>query len=239
MTWLRSLIFNLAFWLTTAVYSIGGLPVLAASPPRVTAHGRQWARSVLGLLGAIAGLRHNVRGQPHAGPAIYASKHQSSWDTLIFQDLVPGTVFVVKRELLWLPFVGLFIWRSGHIAVDRRAGGQALKAMLRQADAIVAAGRSIVIFPEGTRTEPGSEAPYHPGVTALYKRLGLPVVPVALDSGLFWGRRQFVKQPGLITLEFLQPIPPGLDRAAFETRLRERIEAGSKRLLAEARARDS
>jgi 1-acyl-sn-glycerol-3-phosphate acyltransferase len=182
----------------------------------------------------MAGLRYRVRGQRLTSPAIYASKHQSAWDTMVFQILVLDAAFVLKRELLWLPLFGLYVWRGRHVAIDRAAGGQALRRMLKDGDRAQAEGRSIVIFPEGTRTAPGADAPYFPGVAALYKRLGIPVVPVALNSGLFWGRRSFIKRPGTITLEFLEPIPPGLDRATFEATLRERIEAGSKRLLAEA-----
>jgi 1-acyl-sn-glycerol-3-phosphate acyltransferase len=232
MIWLRSVIFNLLFYLVTAIFVTAGLPSLV-SQRWALAYGRAWVRASLALL-PIVGLRYRIKGTRLAEPAIYASKHQSAWDTMIFQVLVLDAAFVLKRELLWLPFFGLYVWRGRHVAIDRKAGGQALRRMLKDGDRALAEGRSIVIFPEGTRTAPGADAPYLPGVAALYKRLGIPVVPVALNSGLFWGRRSFLKRPGTMTLEYLEPIPPGLGRAQFETLLRERIEAGSKRLLAEA-----
>jgi 1-acyl-sn-glycerol-3-phosphate acyltransferase len=145
-------------------------------------------------------------------------------------------VFILKKELLAIPFFGWYARRAGMIGVDRKGGAAALKRMMADARAARDAGRPLVIFPEGTRTAPGAAARYQTGIAALYQMLNVPVVPVALNSGLFWARRAFVKQPGTITLEMLPPIAPGLPRDPFMRRLQDEIEGASKRLAAAARA---
>lgn len=232
---LRSLLFNAAFWLWTAVATFAALAVIWGPQRWTLALGRLWCAGTLRLLRALCGLGYEIRGVAPAGPVIVASKHQSAWDTLIFPVLLGDPAYVLKRELLWIPLLGLCFWKAGHIAVDRGGGGVALRRMIRDAKEAAAAGRPIVIYPEGTRTAPGTRRPYQPGVLALYAQLGLPVVPVALNSGLFWGRRSFEKRPGRILLEFLDPIPPGLHRKAFLAELERRIETASERLAAEAR----
>jgi 1-acyl-sn-glycerol-3-phosphate acyltransferase len=148
--------------------------------------------------------------------------------TLLFDD----AAIVLKRELVFIPIVGWAMARAGNITVARGDGARALRGLVRQAQARVRAGRSILIFPEGTRVAVGAEIPYQVGVAALYRQLGVPVVPVALNSGLFWGRRKFVKRPGVVTVEVLPPIPPGLGREAFMATLRERTESATARLVA-------
>lgn len=232
MTALRSLAFNLAFYLWTALVLILGLPVLLL-PYRATYwFGRNWVRASLWLLKRLVGLDHEIRGLEHKppGPAIYAAKHQSAWDTFIFALCLNLPAYVLKRELLFLPLFGLYLLKAGHIPVDRSAGASALKRMLAAAKRRRDQGRDILIFPEGTRVPVGSHRPYHPGVAALYGRLDLPVVPVALNSGLYWGRRSFNKKPGRIILEFLPPILPGLARKAFMAELGRRLEGASRRL---------
>jgi 1-acyl-sn-glycerol-3-phosphate acyltransferase len=142
---------------------------------------------------------------------------------------------VLKKELLAIPFWGWCAAKSGSIGVDRSAGASALKAMVRDVEDELARGTPIVIFPEGTRTEPGKRGTYHPGIAALYARTKAPVVPVALNSGVFWGRREFLKRPGTMILEFLPPLPAGLDRRTFMAELERRIEQASDKLVAEAR----
>jgi 1-acyl-sn-glycerol-3-phosphate acyltransferase len=161
-------------------------------------------------------------------------KHQSAWDTLILPVVLGDPAVVLKRELLLLPFYGWYARRAGSIAIDRKGGAAALRTMVAAARAAAAMGRPIVIFPEGTRTAPGERRPYHPGVAALYRSLGLPVVPVAVNSGLFWGRRAFMKRSGHITLAFLDPIPPGLPRRRLMQELEARIEAATAELEREA-----
>jgi 1-acyl-sn-glycerol-3-phosphate acyltransferase len=229
---LRSLLFNIGFYGWTALMVIAGIFLLPFSWQAMHAVGRLWARGTMALLRHLVGLDWRLEGGDNilAGPAIYASKHQSTWDTLIFALLLRNPAYVLKRELLWIPFFGQLLARSRPIGVNRSAGAAALRALLADAERAVAAGRPIVIFPEGTRTAPGESRPYHPGIAALYQRLGLPVVPVALDSGVYWGRRRFEKLPGRITIAVLPAIAPGLDRRAFMAALEQRIESRSRTL---------
>lgn len=238
MIWLRSLLFNVLFFAWTTVMNVVCVPALALPQPVVLGAARLWIRGVLLLLAGICGLRHEVRGAENlpAGPCIVAAKHQSAWDTLIFILLLDKPSYVFKRELLWLPLFGWYVARSGCIPIDRAGGPVALRRMVRAARRAVDQGRTIVIFPEGTRVAPGARRPYHPGTAALYAQLGVPVVPVAVNSGLYWGRRSFLKRPGRIALEFLRPIAPGLTRAVFTRELEHRIETASECLAAEAQA---
>src|SRR4029077_9834242 len=213
-----------------------GLPPLLAPRSWGMRFGRVWGRCVLALLKSIVGLDGEIRGQEHipSGPSIIAMKHQSAWDTLILPVILDDFAVVVKQELLFVPFYGWYAARAGSIAIDRRGGAGALRHMVRRAREAVAEGRPVVIFPEGTRTALGQRLTYQPGVAALYQALQLPVVPAAVNSGLFWGRRSFVKRPGRITLGFLEPIPPGLPRRQMMSELEARIEAGTAALEQEA-----
>jgi len=235
--WLRSLFFNVGWYVGTVIIAIVGLPILLLPRRFVIAWADFWIGFCLWWLRFTSGITHRVRGLENrpAGPVILACKHQSSWETLAFHRLFPNAATVLKRELIFIPVVGWAMARAGNIAVERGDGAKALRSLLRQARAAVAEGRSILIFPEGTRTPVGSQMPYHAGTAALYRQLGVPVVPVALNSGLFWGRRKFIKRPGLIEVEILSPIPPGLDRDTFMATLRERIEEATARLVDEAR----
>ena len=239
MSRLRALIFNLAFWLDTAIMGVLGLPFLLT--PRRTAmrFGRFWAQTVLALLKLIVGLDGEIRGRGNIPPGgcLIAMKHQSAWDTLIVPPLLGDPAVVIKRELRWVPFYGWYAARAGSIFIDREGGAGALRRMVAAAKRAIAAGRPVVIYPQGTRTAPGQpadEAPYQPGVAALYRELGVPLVPAAVNSGLYWGRRAFVKRPGRIVLEFLPPIPPGLPRRQVMAELESRIEAATAALENEA-----
>ena len=231
--WLRSLAFNVGWYLGTAAIAIVGLPLLLAPRRWVIAWARLWIVFVLWWLRVTCGLTHRVVGRENlpAGPAILACKHQSSWETLAFTLLFDNIAIVLKRELLFIPVVGWAMARAGNIAVARGDGASALRGLVKQAKAVVAEARSIVIFPEGTRVAPGNRRPYQVGTAALYRQLGVPVVPMALNSGLFWGRRKWIKQPGVLTLEILPPIAPGLSREAFMETLQEKIEGATTRLI--------
>jgi len=236
---IRSALFNLAMYVASAITCVAFLPLLLGPMRWAQLAGVLWSRIILFLLRLTCGLDHRVVGTQHLppGPCIVAPKHHSTWETMAIYALVERRVVVLKRELVWIPLFGWYLLRAGSIAIDRQAGPKALRAMLRQADdrAKRHAAR-IVIFPEGTRTAVGASAPYHPGIAALYSHLNLPVVPVALNSGVFWGRRTFIKWPGTITVEFLEPIPPGMKRDAFMTLLRERLETATARLVEDARS---
>lgn len=236
MTWLRSLAFQAAFHVWTVGLGLLSLPVLLLPRPAVLGVARLWIDGTFWLLARVVGLTYEIRGREHrtSGQAIYAIKHQSAWDTLILMRLFRDPAIVMKSELSWLPFVGWYLLRLGMIPVDRGAGAGALRRMVRKARARIAEGRDIVVFPEGTRTAPGQSRPYRPGIAALYAALDRPVVPVALNSGLYWARRAFTKRPGRIVVALLPPIPPGLEREPFMTGLRERIEAHAACLNDEA-----
>lgn len=227
-----SLLFNVGWYAWSIILAIVGLPVLLLPAAAVRAYARFWVRGILAWLRVTCGLRHRISGLENIppGPVIIASRHQSSWETLAFEVLFADSATVLKRELFWIPVVGWMMWRAGHLGVNRKAGASALRQLLRDAQGVVAEGRRILIYPEGTRTPPGAARPYQPGTAALYGQLGLPVVPVALNSGLFWARRVFLKRPGLIEVEVLAPIPPGLPRAQFLAELQSRISTASDRL---------
>ena len=236
MSWPRAFAFNVAFLAWTAILGATGLPLLIAPRRAIMRFGRFWSAGVLALLRAIVRLDHQVRGLDRipCDGCIIAMKHQSAWDTLILPTLLNDPAPVVKRELLLLPFYGWYAAQAGSIGIDRKGGARAVRRMIAAARPIAASGRPIVIFPEGTRVAPGERRPYQPGVAALYQALRLPVVPAAVNSGLFWGRRSFVKQPGRIVLEFLDPIPPGWSRPRLMAELERRIETATAALIREA-----
>ena len=155
---------------------------------------------------------------------LYAVKHQSAWETIILSWLLAAPAFVLKRELLRLPVIGWFFLKTGCIPVDRSAGMRALRGMRAAGQDLAKKGRSMLIFPQGTRVTPGADQPYEIGVFSLYQATGLPVVPVALNSGHVWPRNSWLKYPGKVTVEFLEPIEPGLDRKSFMAKLKQRIE---------------
>jgi len=234
MSWLRSALFNAVFFATTAVMAVAALPLLAMPQRAVLGMMRLYARIVTWQMAVILGLRVRLLGAEHLpqGAAIIASKHQSAFDTIFWLGQLPAPCYVLKRELLAIPVWGWHARRAGMIAVDRKAGASALKGLMRDGQRRAHEGRQLVIYPEGTRTAPGTRLPYQPGVAALAAATGLPVVPVATDSGWFWGRRSFVKRPGVITVSVLPPLPAGLGRVALMGRLEAAIEAETARLEA-------
>ena len=238
--WLRSLAFNVGWYLGSTILALAGSPILLMPRRYVVAWSLFWIDGCLGWLRLTCRLTHRISGLENipAGPVIFACKHQSSWETLAFSRLFPNSAIVLKRELLFIPIVGWAMARVGNIAVERGDGAAALRGLVRQAKAAIADGRSILIFPEGSRVAIGAERPYQVGTAALYRQLGVPVVPVALNSGVFWGRRQFIKWPGVIDVEVLPAIAPGFGRKAFMATLRERIEGATVRLVAGARRRN-
>jgi 1-acyl-sn-glycerol-3-phosphate acyltransferase len=233
MPLLRSLLFNLCYLLWSVFMQVICLPLLLAPASWVWKAGHLWIDGTLLLLRLICGLGHRERGLEHLpkGPAIVAAKHQSAWETLFLSRRLGQPAFILKRELLSIPLFGWFIRKVGMIAVDRAGKAAALKQMVKDANRAFGEGRQIIIFPEGTRVAPGEHRPYQPGIAALYGQLNVPVVPVALNSGLYWGRKAWVKKPGTIAIEYLPAIPPGLDRKAFMAELEQRLEPAAKKLL--------
>jgi 1-acyl-sn-glycerol-3-phosphate acyltransferase len=237
MVALRSLTFNVLFYAWSTLVHLLMLPTLLMPRAIILRAQRTWVRVTLALLAAICGLRHDVRGLERVPgePCIIASKHQSAWDTLIYCQLFDGPGLVFKRELLWIPLFGWYVQHAGCIPIDRKGGTKALRRLIADGHRTLENGRYVIIYPEGTRVPPGQRKPHHPGVAALYTQLRVPVVPVALNSGLYWGRRTFLKKPGRITLEFLEPIAPGLSRQDFTADLERRMETASERLCAAGR----
>ena len=236
MQYLRSIFFNIAFSATTFVMSVFVIPGLLLPYRFMLLYKQIWLRVVLWQIRVVIGIDFEERGKENvpAGPVVFAAKHQSAWDTLGTSYIHPHMVFVLKRELTWVPVWGWYLIRVGMIPVNRAKGISALKNIAVRAKATIAKGRSVLIFPQGTRTPPGAEQPYLPGVAAIYAGLDVPVIPIALNSGLFWPRRKTLKWPGTITLEYLEPIEPGLDRRTFMKTLEDRIESATARLEAEA-----
>ncbi|MHA1525256.1 MAG: lysophospholipid acyltransferase family protein [Alphaproteobacteria bacterium] len=233
---IRSGLFLVAFYLNIAVFCIAAVPIMVFPPRWGLPIMRAMALVSDWWLAMICELRVEIRGQENIpqGGAIVASKHQSAWETIAFLHLVPAPAMVLKRQLGWLPLFGWIAVRFGCLTIDRAGGASALRNMVRRARDSVAAGRQIVIFPEGTRGAPGAPPVYQRGIAALYVGLDVPCVPVALNSGLFWPRRTWHRTPGTIIVEFLPPIEPGLGARAFLHEMETRIEAATGRLLAEA-----
>jgi 1-acyl-sn-glycerol-3-phosphate acyltransferase len=237
----RSVAFQFSLYIWTAVFGLLILPLLAGPRRWNVAVGKLWSGFVLWMLARIVGLDHQVRGREHIPdrPVLFAFKHQSAWETVAANRLIHDPAIVLKRELSFIPFYGWFLVKTGMIAIDRARGSAALRKMVETARNRMSDGRSILTFPEGTRTPVGAEARYHPGIFALYAALDAPVVPVALNSGLFWRRRESVILPGRITVEFLPPIPPGLRRKEFMSVLQDRIETAAAALVTEAEQENS
>ena len=238
MIFVRSTLFNLLFYGFTLLVGVLGLPSFLLGRRAVQRVSRFWSGTLVAMARVVAGIDVELRGTENLpkGAAIVAAKHQSAWETLYFTELLDRPAAVMKEELVRVPVVGPYMRAMEMIPVDRKAGASALRRMVEKAREATAAGRAILIFPQGTRVSPGAKAPYHPGTAALYVGLGLPVIPVALNSGMYWPRNAFWKRPGRIIVEFLPPIPPGLDRKAFMARLEEALESATARLEAEARA---
>ena len=236
----RSILFNVLFYATTVLFLLVCSPLLFLPRRFAMAALALHARLELFLLKYIAGIDFEFRGAKNLpqGACLVASKHQSAWETFALIPLFRDPAYLVKRELFWIPFHGWFSYKFGMIPVDRDKGPAALRLMLREAKTRADDGREIIIFPEGTRRAPGAAPDYKTGVFLLYDALKIPCLPVALNSGLFWPRRSWRLSPGKIVVEFLDPIPPGLAKTAFLTRLQHSIETASDKLLAQAKAEE-
>ena len=238
LIFVRSLVFNILFYIVFLFWSLVALPTFAMPRAAMLKVGGWWAGTNIFLMRVICGIRVEFRGVEKIpkGPLIVASKHQSMWETISLLRFFEAPFFVVKRELKFIPLFGLFIIKTNMVAIDRARGGRALLAVLRRAEEEVKRGRQFVIFPEGTRTAPGAPPQYKAGVGMVYVDCGVPVLPVALNSGLFWPRRTFMRYPGTLVLEFLDPIPPGLPREEFLRRVESVIEEATNRIVATAQA---
>jgi 1-acyl-sn-glycerol-3-phosphate acyltransferase len=235
MKFLRALAYNIGFFGGTILLLIPALPLLLGPRRWTNSLAHLWTWLMFTWLKLTVGLGYEVRGRENLppGPAIYAMKHQSAWETLALFVLFDDPAVILKRELWSMPLFGWFLRKHGTIAIDRNGRSAALKQMLVDAQAAVAIGRPIAIFPEGTRGPVGGKLPYQAGVAALYTQLKVPMVPIALNSGLYWGRRAFLKRKGTVLVQILPPIAAGLDRRTAMALLEEQIETTTMALLEE------
>jgi 1-acyl-sn-glycerol-3-phosphate acyltransferase len=234
---IRSILFNIAFYLNLLVYMLAALPTLLMPRQIVLGAAKSWARTSLWLLRVICGIKVEFRGLEKLpqGAFLVAAKHQSAWETFALIPLFADPAFILKRELMWIPIFGWYNWRTEMIPVDRGARAQALAKMTERTCLELDRGRQIVMFPEGTRRAPGAEPKYKYGIAYLYAATGAFCVPVALNSGLYWPRRSFRRYPGTVRVEILDPIAPGLEQKVFMARLQAEIEAATARLVQEGR----
>ena len=231
---IRSILFNILFYLNLLIYLVAAIPTFFLPYRVLVAFAKSWGRMNLRLLRLVCDIDVEWIGleKISPGPLIVAAKHQSTWETFALLTLFDSPTFIVKRELMWIPLFGWYIWKARMIPVDRGARTQALAAMTELARAELANNRQLVIFPEGTRRAPGAEPAYKFGVAHLYAESGAPCLPVALNSGLVWRRRAFLRHPGTVRVEILDPIPPGLGRTEFFDRLKRDTEVATARLVA-------
>jgi 1-acyl-sn-glycerol-3-phosphate acyltransferase len=238
LIFLRSLVYNVLFYLMLAFWIIVAIPTFVMPRSSIMSIARAWARSSIWLLRVVCNVKVEYRGLEKIpkGPLLVASKHQSMWETFALLQFFDQPLYILKRELTLIPFFGWYLIKAGMVAVDRGAGGRALLKMVRQASEAVRRGRQLIIFPEGTRRPVGAPPQYKPGVAQLYASCRVNCLPVALNSGLFWPRRTFMRYPGTLVIEFLEPVPPGLARDEFLTRISAMIEDATVRLVEAARS---
>lgn len=237
---LRSLLFNILFYANLILWLVfAAFPALLLPKRWLLRIAIAWARMSMWMLRVVAGTRYEISGIENIPPGglMIASKHQSFWETFALVTVFQNPVFILKRELTWIPFFGWCLLKMRMIPVDRGAKARALAHVTRRAKVELGQnGRQLLIFPEGTRTAPGAPPAYKFGVAHIYSELNVPCLPVALNSGLYWPRRKFLRRPGTIRVEIMPAIPPGLGKAEFHVLLQERIETASDRLLAQGRS---
>ena len=230
---LRSIIFNLGMWVMVIPYTLFTLLLIPMSAPRRSYIIAGWARFVVRWLRLTCKLDYRVIGRENIPrhPAIILSKHQSAWETIAFQDIFPAQIWVLKRELLWLPFFGWALWALKSIAIDRTAGREALKQLVSQGKDRLQRGLCVVVFPEGTRIAPGARSKYHIGGAWLAAHAKATVVPVAHNAGEFWRRNSLLKHPGTITVSIGAPIEAsGMKPDQLNQQVEDWIEAEMARL---------
>ena len=233
MLYLRSIVFNIYFVVTTLGVLVVYLPTLWWEGAHKFRGSRAWDCVLRIGMRYILGITIQVEGVEHLPPPPYivACKHQSAWETIALGGIFPGIIFVIKKELMRIPLLNIYFKKQQVLVVDRARGTAALQKMTEDAQAHIARKNCIVIFPEGTRTAVGEKRPYKAGIARLYQKLGVPVVPVAHNAGVLWSRRSMVKYPGCITVRILPPIQPGLDKQKMLLRLQDVIETTTDELV--------
>ncbi|AWD21912.1 lysophospholipid acyltransferase family protein [Fuscovulum blasticum] len=232
--WVLSLIFIVQMYLAMAVLALVYAPWALVSRNGAFAAAHAYCRWVRFTVRLLCGLRTEVRGTPPTDEVVIAAKHQSFLDIIMIYSAVPRGKFIMKRELMWAPFLGQYARRMGCVPVNRGKRGAAIATMKAQVAAGAADPGQLIIYPQGTRVAPGAVRPYKVGTGLIYEQLGQPCVPVAANVGVFWPRRGILRKPGLAVVEFLPPIAPGLPLPDFMRQLEDVIETNSNRLMAEA-----
>lgn len=233
LTFIRSRLFDLSMYALMAVMGILCAPMALWSKDGAYRAMKAYCAATLWLLRVICGLSYEVRGKIPQGEVIVASKHQSFMDILIHFRHLPRARFIMKKELKWAPVLGLYALRIGSTPVARGKRGAAVKEMVSDVERNAHPGQ-LVIYPQGTRTLPGQHLRYKVGAGVLYQRMGQPCVPAATNVGVFWGRRKWLRRPGRAVVEYLEPMPPGMELEPFMAELEQRIETASDRLMADA-----
>jgi 1-acyl-sn-glycerol-3-phosphate acyltransferase len=229
----RSLVFVALFYLWSVFVAVGLSPLLLGPRQLVMKMINVWGKGIVWLLEICCDIKVEVRGKqymPTSG-ALVASKHQCMFDVFAEFAWLPNACFVTKKELMWIPFFSWWAYKTRMIVVDREGGATTMRKLIKDAKDRFADNRQLLIFPEGTRTAPGAPPAYKPGVAGIYREIDVPVHPVATNSGVHWPAHGFIRTPGVIVFEYLEPIPPGLKRAEFMRLLEERIETASNKLL--------
>jgi 1-acyl-sn-glycerol-3-phosphate acyltransferase len=232
--WVLSLIFVVQMYLAMAVIAILFAPWALASRNGAFAAAHVYCWWVRLTARILCGLRSEIRGTPPTGEVVIAAKHQSFFDIILIYSAVPRGKFIMKRELLWAPFLGQYALRIGCVPVDRGKRGAAILKMKEDVAKGAAGPGQLIIYPQGTRVAPGVHKPYKVGTGLLYDQLRQPCVPVATNVGVFWPRHGILRKPGLAVVEFLPPIQPGLPVPEFMRRIESEVETASNRLMAEA-----
>lgn len=232
--WMRSLIYIVQVYVAMAVIGILFTPYALLSKRGARVACKTYARYAMWSARWMIGLRCEVRGTPPTNEVMIGAKHQSFLDILIIFNAVPQAKFIMKKELLWTPFIGLYAKRLGCIPVDRGKRGKAVAQMVQAVAAEFSEPGQLIIYPQGTRVAPGDYKPYKVGSAILYEGTGYPCVPAATNVGLFWPRKGIMRKPGVAIVEFMDPIAPGLDRDTFLARLEDAVESRSNALMAEA-----
>jgi 1-acyl-sn-glycerol-3-phosphate acyltransferase len=231
--WIRSLIFMIVIYVWMLILGIVYLPYAIFAKQGALRACKTYARSTMWLARWMVGIRCEVRGTVPTGEVVIGAKHQSFLDIIMIFDAIPHGKFIMKRELLWTPVIGMYARRLGCIPVNRGKKGAAVAKMVKDVAKEFAEPGQLVIYPQGTRVAPGVSKPYKVGTAILYSGLGFPCVPVATNAGVFWPRSGILRKPGLAIVDFLDPIEPGVERDAFLSRLEDVIETRSDALMKE------
>lgn len=230
---LKSILFTLLLYIESAVIFIVLFPLVFFKRKIVLWIPIVWTKTIRQTLQIICGIKIQVEGLenlPKKNGYIIASKHQSAMETLLFHAIVPNVFYILKQSLMWLPFANLYAWRTGCIPIDRKGGTRTMRKMLANASKRLSEGMNLIIFPEGTRVPPKEKKPYSPGIAFLYEQCKVPVVPVALNTGVYWPKNSWMKYPGTVIVRFLPPIQPGLERRQFLKQLEDAIETEQETL---------